>query len=142
LQGDLRLKTLPGKTGRRLCFLGSLTEEDLATQAKRDYYAILGVSHTAAEEEIKSAFQKLEAEFHAAGKPKTIDDVEWLRLVVRAYDVLSDGERRRHYDRTGEDSGCITQPPQHGYDPVRLEDMQRAVEQEIRIRRDSRFLGI
>jgi len=38
----------------------------LATQAKRDYYEILSVSRTATEQEIKSSFQKLAAEFHAA----------------------------------------------------------------------------
>jgi preprotein translocase subunit Sec63 len=62
----------------------------LATEGKRDYYQVLGVARTAADHEIRAAFQKLVTEFHAAGKPKTTDDVEWLRLLRRAYDVLSD----------------------------------------------------
>ena len=75
----------------------------MATQVKRDYYEILGVSRTATQQEIKSAFESVEMEFHAAGKPKTIDDVEWLRQLKKAYDVLSDAEHRARYDRTGED---------------------------------------
>jgi molecular chaperone DnaJ len=87
----------------------------LATQAKRDYYEILGVSSTASLQEIKSAFENLEIEFHAAGKPKTIDDVEWLRQLKKTYDVLSDSKRRNSYERTGQDDVFDTGPTS-GYD--------------------------
>jgi preprotein translocase subunit Sec63 len=42
------------------------------TEAKRDYYQILGVTRTATEQEIKNAFEHLTAEFNSAGKPKNI----------------------------------------------------------------------
>ena len=73
----------------------------MATQAKRDYYEVLGVNRSAGEQEIKSAFAKKAAEFQAAGKPKNIDDVEEIRALATAYRVLSDSEKRRVYDRSG-----------------------------------------
>jgi len=73
----------------------------LATQAKRDYYEILSVTHTATEQEIKSSFQKLAAEFHAAGKPRDIDEVEYFRGIATAFRVLSDAKKRQQYDRLG-----------------------------------------
>jgi molecular chaperone DnaJ len=57
----------------------------LATQAKRDYYEIIGVSRTASDQEIRSAFEKWAFEFHARGKPKNIDEVEEIRGLVTAY---------------------------------------------------------
>ena len=73
----------------------------MATQAKRDYYEILSVSRTATEQEIKSAFQKLAAEFHTAGKPRNIDEVEYFRGMATAFRVLSDAKKRKQYDYLG-----------------------------------------
>ena len=73
----------------------------MATQAKRDYYEILSVTHAATEQEIKSSFQKLAAEFHAAGKPRDIDEVEYFRGIATAFRVLSDAKKRQQYDRLG-----------------------------------------
>jgi molecular chaperone DnaJ len=73
----------------------------LATEAKRDYYEVLGIDRSASEQEIKQAFAKLAAEFHAANKPRNIDDVEEIRTLATAYRVLSDAEKRRLYDRSG-----------------------------------------
>jgi DnaJ-class molecular chaperone len=72
-----------------------------AAQTKPDYYNILGVSRHSSVREIEAAFHKLAAVFHAAGKPKNIDDVEEIRRYVTAYRVLSDPEKRAYYDRTG-----------------------------------------
>ncbi len=73
----------------------------MATQAKRDYYEILSVTRTATEQEIKSAFQKLAAEFHTAGKPRNIDEVEYFRGIATAFRVLSDAKKRKQYDHLG-----------------------------------------
>lgn len=73
----------------------------MATQAKRDYYEILGLGREATAPEIKAAVQKLVSGFQAAGKPKNIADVEEIRAIVTAYRVLSDEEKRRRYDQTG-----------------------------------------
>jgi DnaJ-class molecular chaperone len=107
----------------------------LATEGKRDYYQVLGVARTAADHEIRAAFQKLVTEFHAAGKPKTTDDVEWLRLLRRAYDVLSDKERKRHYDLLGEEISAIPTKPV-GYDPENVRSMSRTVDDEVKKKRN------
>ena len=104
------------------------------TEAKRDYYQVLGVPRTATEQEINAAFQKLVTEFHAAGKPKNIDDVEWLRTVTRGYRVLSDTGLRMHYDRTGDDSPFFSTTT-HGYDQAFLKQLERHVDNEIALQR-------
>jgi len=70
-------------------------------EARPDFYGVLGVSRNATSPEIKDAFQKLASVFHAAGKPKNIDDVEEIRRYATAYRVLSDPKKRQYYDRTG-----------------------------------------
>jgi DnaJ-class molecular chaperone len=107
----------------------------LTTQAKRGYYEVLSVSRTATEQEIKAAFEQLTTEFHAAGKPKNIDDVEWLRTVARAYRVLSDDELRKHYDRTGDDTSIAPARPA-GYDQELLERWVRQIDIEIKMQRN------
>jgi DnaJ-class molecular chaperone len=109
----------------------------LATQVKRDYYEILSVPSTATEQEIKSAFDRLTAEFHAAGKPKNIDDVEWLRTVARAYRTLSDSELRKHYDRTGDDTAIAPAHPPLGYNQELLEQWEREIDFDAKMRRNS-----
>lgn len=102
----------------------------MVTEAKRDYYQVLGVAHTATEQEINAAFQKLVSEFYADGKPKNIDDVEWLRTITKGYRVLSDTALRMHYDRTGDDSPLFSTPT-HGYDQAFLEQLEQRVDDEI-----------
>jgi len=67
----------------------------------RDYYETLGVSKSAAPEEIKSAFRKLARKFH----PDTAEDKqsaeEKFKELNEAYEVLSDPEKRSKYDEYG-----------------------------------------
>ena len=102
----------------------------MAPQAERDYYEMLGVSRSATQHEIESAFQHLASEFHAAGKPKSNDDVEWLRQRRKAYDVLIDANRRASYDRTGDDFQSSSNPPL-GYDYEALKQTSDQVDYEI-----------
>ncbi len=76
-------------------------QERLTTQPEIDYYHVLGVARTATAQEIKAAFEKLSAEFHAAGKPTNADEVEEIRKIVAAYRVLADPAKKQEYDRYG-----------------------------------------
>ena len=68
--------------------------------AERDYYELLGVDRAASETEIKKAFRRLARELHP-DVSKEPDAQERFRAVAEAYEVLSDAERRRLYDRFG-----------------------------------------
>lgn len=104
-------------------------------QAKRDYYEVLSVGRAATQQEIANAFEHLTAEFHALGKPKNIDDVEWLRTVARAYRTLSDSELRKHYDRTGDDTAIAPAHPPLGYNQELLEQWERKIDFDAKMGR-------
>lgn len=82
----------------------------------RDYYETLGVSKTAPQEEIKSAFRKLARKFH----PDTAEDKktaeEKFKEINEAYEVLGDPEKRKKYDSLGPNwqQGGYPPPPQGG----------------------------
>jgi molecular chaperone DnaJ len=69
--------------------------------AKRDYYEILGVSRTATDQEIKSAYRRLAVRYHPDKNPNDAGAEEKFKEAAEAYSVLSDGEQRRRYDRFG-----------------------------------------
>ncbi len=73
----------------------------MTTQPEIDYYQVLGVGRNASAQEIKAAFEKLSAEFHAAGKPTNAGEVEEIRKIVAAYRVLADPAKKQEYDRYG-----------------------------------------
>ena len=67
---------------------------------KRDYYEVLGVSKTASDSEIKSAFRKLAKKYHP-DVSKEPDAAEKFKEAQEAYAVLSDKDKRAQYDRYG-----------------------------------------
>jgi curved DNA-binding protein len=68
----------------------------------QDYYEILGVSRTATEDEIKKAFRKLARVHHPDVNPGDKSAEEQFKRINEAYEVLSDPEKRKKYDKFGE----------------------------------------
>src|SRR5213592_1480868 len=68
---------------------------------KRDYYEVLGISRSASEQEIKSAYQKLALQYHPDRNPGNDEAEEKFKEAAEAYSVLSDAQKRSQYDRFG-----------------------------------------
>src|SRR5919199_628391 len=69
--------------------------------SKRDYYEVLGVSRTADEQELKSAYKRLAVRHHPDKNPGDHEAEEKFKEVAEAYAVLSNAEQRARYDRFG-----------------------------------------
>ena len=68
---------------------------------KRDYYEVLGVSKTASDSELKSAYRKLAKKYHPDVNPGDKEAESKFKEATEAYSVLSDAEKRRQYDQFG-----------------------------------------
>jgi len=67
----------------------------------RDYYEVLNVERTASQEDIKRAFRRLAREYHPDVKKDDPHANDRFKEINEAYQVLSDPDRRAHYDRYG-----------------------------------------
>lgn len=67
----------------------------------KNYYDILGVSKTATDKEIKSAFRKLAKKFHPDQNQEDPKAEEKFKELNEAYEVLSDPQKRQLYDQFG-----------------------------------------
>ncbi|GIW96315.1 MAG: molecular chaperone DnaJ [Pirellulaceae bacterium] len=68
---------------------------------EEDYYQILGVSRTADKAEIEKAYRRLARKYHPDLNPDDKDAKRKFQQVQRAYEVLSNPEKRKLYDRYG-----------------------------------------
>ncbi|HJR16503.1 MAG TPA: molecular chaperone DnaJ [Gemmatimonadales bacterium] len=65
-----------------------------------EYYALLGVSRTASEAEIKKAYRKLAMEYHPDRNSAPEAEARF-KEATEAYEILKDPEKRAAYDRYG-----------------------------------------
>ena len=87
-----------------------------------DYYQLLGVAKTADADTIKSAYRKLALKFHP-DRNKESGAAEQFSKINEAYAVLSDSEKRAHFDRYGSAPSASGMPGGdpfggQGFDPM------------------------
>ena len=69
----------------------------------KDFYATLGVSRDASQDDIKKAYRKKALESHPDRNPNNPKAEAQFKSISEAYEVLSDENKRRIYDQYGED---------------------------------------
>ena len=84
--------------------------------SKRDYYEILGVSRTASDSDIKSAYRKLAMKYHPDRNPGDQTTEEKFKEAAEAYAILADPDKRSAYDRFGH-AGVTSAAGGAGFDP-------------------------
>jgi molecular chaperone DnaJ len=72
--------------------------------AEKDYYDILGVKKSAADDEIKKAYRGLAKKHHPDKNKGNKDAENKFKEISEAYAVLSDKEKREQYDRLGKEA--------------------------------------
>lgn len=66
--------------------------------ASKDYYAILGVSASATQEDIKKAYRRLAKKHHPDANPNDAKSADRFKEISEAYNVVGDPEKRKQYD--------------------------------------------
>jgi DnaJ-class molecular chaperone len=68
----------------------------------RDFYEVLGVKRDASEKDIRAAFRRLARRHHPDVNPGNAEAEARFKEINQAYEVLSDAEHRKAYDRYGD----------------------------------------
>jgi len=84
--------------------------------SKRDYYEILGVSRSASDTEIKSAYRRQAMKYHPDRNPGDAAAEESFKEASEAYAVLADSDKRSAYDRFGH--AGVSSSAGAGFDPT------------------------
>jgi DnaJ-class molecular chaperone len=68
---------------------------------EKDLYEVLGVARGASSDEIRKTYRKLARKYHPDVNPNDKQAEERFKEIAFAYDILSDGEKRKLYDEFG-----------------------------------------
>lgn len=71
--------------------------------SEQDYYQVLNVQRDAGDAEIKRAYRKLAMKYHPDRNPNDKEAEEKFKTIQKAYEVLSDKQKRQAYDQFGHD---------------------------------------
>jgi len=86
-----------------------------------DYYGLLKIRRDATQDEVKRAYRRLARELHPDVNPDP-ETQEKFKDITRAYEVLSDTEKRRMYDMGvdpyASSAGGAAGPFTQGYNPL------------------------
>ena len=98
----------------------NLIQKAAALQEKEnnvDYYTLLGVKRTASEKELKEAYRKAVIKWHPDRHREPLKKKEAekkMKMINKAYDVLSDDNKRKMYDMGHDPDGMPDQGQQPG----------------------------
>lgn len=81
----------------------------------KDYYKTLGVSKTASEKEIKSAYRKLARKWHPDVNPGSKAAEDKFKEISEAHEVLADADKRAKYDQFGDQWKAYSQAGAQGF---------------------------
>ena len=73
------------------------------TDCHDDFYQVLGIDRSASAKDMKSAYRKLTAKYHPDKNHGNKDAQDKFILITKAYETLSDPEKRKIYDIYGEE---------------------------------------
>lgn len=90
----------------------------------RDYYEVLGVEKSASDDEIKRAYRRLAMKHHPDRNPGDEEAEAKFKEAAEAYEVLSDGEKRKRYDQFGHEGlRGMGGPATHDFSRMHVEDI-------------------
>ena len=69
----------------------------------KGFYELLEIGREASKAEIKKQWRKLSVKYHPDKNPGDEEAGNYYRQINRAYEVLSDDEKRNAYDQAGEE---------------------------------------
>lgn len=87
----------------------------MAATSTKDYYELLGVGRSATDKDIRQAYRRLARKYHPDVNPGDKAAEKTFKEIQRAYEVLSDPDKRAKYDKYGENWEQILQG---GFDPA------------------------
>jgi molecular chaperone DnaJ len=87
----------------------------------RCYYEVLSVARGATGDDIKRSYRRLAMKFHPDRNPDDSEAEARFKEAAEAYEVLSDEDRRRRYDRHGREG--LRGRPGHDFNSMRPDDI-------------------